>query len=191
MLPIPESKGGAFTAPTAITVGRLVEQKGLDILLRAWAKAAPLLPGWRLAIVGGGPLEAKLKALAADLKIENDVDFLGHVVDPFPLLASAKFFVLTSRFEGTPNALIEAMAFGLPAVVSDASPGPCELIGMGDGAAGLIVPVGESDATAAAIVKLASDQDLRHRLGLSARERASVHDAGNAIDVWLRLLDCA
>jgi glycosyltransferase involved in cell wall biosynthesis len=191
MLPIPESKGGALTAPTAITVGRLVEQKGLDILLRAWAKAAALLSGWRLALVGGGPLEAKLKALAAELKIEDGVDFLGHVADPFPLLRSAKFFVLTSRFEGTPNALIEAMAFGLPAVVSDASPGPCELIGKGDGAAGLIVPVGDDDATAAAIVKLASDEDLRRSLGQAARERASVHDAGKAIDVWLRLLDCA
>jgi glycosyltransferase involved in cell wall biosynthesis len=191
MLPAPETKGGAFTAPTIITVGRLVEQKGIDVLLGAWAKASPQLPGWRLAIAGGGPLEAKLKAQAAALGIETSVDFLGHVADPFPLLASAEFFVLTSRFEGTPNALLEAMAFGLPAVVSDASPGPCELIGAGEDAAGLIVRVEDADATAEAIVRLARDGALRRELGAAARERAKPHDVDRAIDVWLRLLDCA
>jgi glycosyltransferase involved in cell wall biosynthesis len=191
MLPISRREGKAFTAPTVITVGRLVEQKGIDVLLGAWAEAAKVLPGWRLAIVGGGPLEAKLKALASELEIDNSVDFFGHVADPFQLLASAKFFVLTSRFEGTPNALLEAMAFGLPAVVSDASPGPCELIGEGEDAAGLIVRVEDAETTAEAIVKLASDETLRRRLGSAAREHASVHDADKAIDVWLRLLNCA
>ena len=191
MLPVPATKGGAFAAPTVITVGRLVEQKGLDVLLGAWAKAAPALPGWRLALVGGGPLEAKLKEQAATLGIEDSVDFLGHVGDPFPLLASAQFFVLTSRFEGTPNALLEAMALGLPAVVSDASPGPCELIGADDDAAGLIAPVENEEATAEAVVKLARDEALRRRLGATARERVKSYDAEQAIDAWLRLLDCA
>jgi GalNAc-alpha-(1->4)-GalNAc-alpha-(1->3)-diNAcBac-PP-undecaprenol alpha-1,4-N-acetyl-D-galactosaminyltransferase len=191
MLPMPETKVRALTAPTIVTVGRLVEQKGLDVLLGAWAKAAPQLPDWRLAIAGGGPLEAKLKAQAATLGVATSVDFLGHVADPFPLLAGSQLFVLTSRFEGTPNALLEAMASGLPAVVSDASPGPCELVGTGDDAAGLIVGVEDIDATAEAIVRLAGDEALRRKLGSAARERAKSHDADQAIDVWLRLLDCA
>ena len=178
-----------FARPTVITVGRLVEQKGIDVLLEAWAKVTKTLPDWQLAIVGDGPLHAKLKMRAAELNIENCVKWLGHVSDPFPLLRAAEVFVLTSRFEGTPNALLEAMACGLPAVVSDASPGPCELVGT-DESAGLIVPVEDSSATAEALTHLALNEALRRRLGVAAKMRAGAHKADQAIDVWLRLLRC-
>ena len=180
----------ALRARTVITIGRLVEQKGLDVLLAAWSKARPALPGWRLAIVGDGPLEDELKALATTLGVEDSVDWLGHVADPFPLLRGADFFVMTSRFEGTPNALLEAMACGLPAVVSNASPGPSELVGSDESAAGLTVPVEDAAATAEAIIRLARDQTLRRRLGLAARERVRTHDADHAIEVWLQVLRC-
>ncbi|MGH6824194.1 glycosyltransferase [Methyloceanibacter sp.] len=186
----PSSETFAFTAPTVITVGRLVEQKGIDVLLAAWAKVAASLPDWRLALVGDGPLADELKEQARKRGIEGSVDWVGHVSDPFPLLRGAKLFVMTSRFEGTPNALLEAMACGLPAVVSDASPGPCELIGTDESRAGLIVPVEDASATADAILRLARDETLHRRLGLAARERARAHDADRAIDVWLRLLRC-
>jgi glycosyltransferase involved in cell wall biosynthesis len=148
------------------------------------------LPGWRLAIVGDGPLEDELKALATTLGVEDSVDWLGHVADPFPLLRGADFFVMTSRFEGTPNALLEAMACGLPAVVSNASPGPSELVGSDESAAGLTVPVEDAAATAEAIIRLARDQTLRRRLGLAARLRVRTHDADHAIEVWLQVLRC-
>lgn len=186
----PEGEAASFSAPTVITVGRLVEQKGIDILLMAWAKVVETLPDWRLAVVGDGPLGPALKELAAKLKIENNVDWVGHISDPFRHLRGAECFVMTSRFEGTPNALLEAMACGLPSVVSDASPGPCELIGTGERPAGLIVPVDDAGATADAIIRLARDITLRRLLGLAARERVRAHDADHAIDVWLRLLRC-
>jgi glycosyltransferase involved in cell wall biosynthesis len=184
------SETADFTAPTVITVGRLVEQKGIDVLLAAWAKVAAALPDWRLALVGDGPLTGELKEQARKLGVADSIDWVGHVPDPFPFLRGAKFFVMTSRFEGTPNALLEAMACGLPAVVADASPGPCELIGSGDDAAGVIVPAEDASATADAIIRLARDETLRRRLGLAARERARAHDADQAIDVWLKLLGC-
>jgi glycosyltransferase involved in cell wall biosynthesis len=186
----PSSEAFAFTAPTVITVGRLVEQKGIDVLLAAWAKVAAALPDWHLALVGDGPLADELKEQARKLGVEGSVDWVGHVSDPFPHLRGAKLFVMTSRFEGTPNALLEAMACGLPAVVSDASPGPCELIGTDESKAGLIVPVEDAGATADAILRLARDETLRRRFGLAARERVRAHDADHAIDVWLRLLRC-
>ena len=98
--------------------------------------------------------------------------------------------MLTSRFEGSPNALLEAMACGLPAVVSDASPGPLELIGAQEDA-GLIVPVEDAEATASAIVRLATDNALRIRLGEAARNRTQIHHLDNAMQVWLEVLDCA
>ena len=186
----PSSEAFAFTGPTVITIGRLVEQKGIDVLLAAWAKVVAVLPDWRLALVGDGPLGDELKGQTRKLGVADSIDWVGHVSDPFPYLRGAKFFVMTSRFEGTPNALLEAMACGLPAVVSDASPGPCELIGAGDDAAGLIVPVEDANATADAFIRLARDETLRRRLGLAARERARAHDADHAIDVWLKLLGC-
>jgi GalNAc-alpha-(1->4)-GalNAc-alpha-(1->3)-diNAcBac-PP-undecaprenol alpha-1,4-N-acetyl-D-galactosaminyltransferase len=186
----PTSETVAFAAPTVITVGRLVEQKGIDVLLSAWAKVVEVLPDWRLALVGDGPLAGALKEQARMIGVDNSIDWVGHVSDPFPLLRGAEFFVMTSRFEGAPNALLEAMACGLPAVVSDASPGPCELIGTDESPAGLIVPVEDASATADAIIRLARDETLRQRFGLAARERVRTHDAGQAIDVWLRLLRC-
>ncbi len=175
----------SFEAPTFITVTRLVAQKGIDVLLKAAAIVFAKLPAWRLAIIGDGPLSEELQSLARDLGIASRVDWLGYCDDPIPYLRAAKFFVLTSRFEGSPNALIEAMACGLASVVSDASPGPLELIGED---AGLIVPVENDEATAAAIMALANDEDLRARLGEAAIKRTEIYQVDRAIRVWLDLL---
>jgi GalNAc-alpha-(1->4)-GalNAc-alpha-(1->3)-diNAcBac-PP-undecaprenol alpha-1,4-N-acetyl-D-galactosaminyltransferase len=178
-----------FSAPTFITVTRLVEQKGLDVLLKAAARAFRSLPDWRLAIVGDGPLRQDLETLSSNLGIASRVEWFGHVPNPTAYLRAAQFFVLTSRFEGSPNALLEAMACGLPAVVSDASPGPLELVGQEQ--AGLIVPVNDIEATANAITRLATDQTLRERLGEAALERTKIHQLDTAMQAWLELLDCA
>lgn len=179
----------AFAAPTMITVTRLVEQKGIDVLLQAAALAFQSLPDWRLAIVGDGPLRADLEALAAKLGIAERIDWIGQVDDPTPYLKAAQFFVLTSRFEGSPNALLEAMACGLPAIVSDSSPGPLELVGAE--AAGLIVPVEDVRATADAIVKLAGDERLRAELGGAAAATTQVYRLESAMPIWLDLLNGA
>jgi glycosyltransferase involved in cell wall biosynthesis len=177
-----------FKQSTFITVTRLVAQKGLDVLLKAAAIALAELPGWRLAIVGGGPLREELQSLAQDLGIAPRIDWLGYLDDPIPYLRASKFFVLTSRFEGSPNALLEAMACGLASVVADASPGPLELIGDD---AGLVVPVEDAAATAAAIVRLANDEGLRARLGEAAVKRTEMYQVDAAMRVWLELLDVA
>ena len=181
-----DGKAISFDAPTIITVTRLVEQKGLDVLLRACVEVFRVLPSWRLAVVGDGPLREELECLADQLGIADRIEWMGHVKDPAPYLRAAEFFVLTSRFEGSPNALLEAMAVGLAAVVSDASPGPIELIGGAE--AGLVVPVGDVAATSAAILKLAQDTDLRGRLGVAAKAMTSGHQLDNAMQTWLKIL---
>lgn len=177
-----------FESPTFITVTRFVAQKGIDVMLKAAAIAFAELPEWRLAIIGDGPLREELQTLARDLGIASRVDWLGYLDDPISYLKAAKFFVLTSRFEGSPNALLEAMACGLPSIVADASPGPLELIGDD---AGLIVPVENVEATATAIVSLANDEDLRARLGRAAVQRTAMYQLDPAMRVWLELLDVA
>lgn len=184
---VPRSREVAeYFAPTFICMARLVHQKGIDVLLRASARVFDVLPGWRLAIIGDGPLRNELESVAHDLGISGTVDWLGYVDDPFPYLRAAQFFVSTSRFEGSPNALLEAMSCGLPAIVTDASPGPLELIGNEE--AGLIVPVDNVEATAAATIRLATDGALRSSLGGVAVARVAGHQPEAAIQIWRELL---
>ncbi|MCC6735183.1 MAG: glycosyltransferase [Bauldia sp.] len=175
-----------FASPTFVTVARLVEQKGIDTLVRAAALALPQLPRWRLAIVGDGPLRASLEALATELGVADRIDWIGHVDDPFPFLRAARFFVLPSRFEGSPNALLEAMSCGLASIVTDASPGPIELIG--DDRAGVVVPVDDAAALGDAIVTLAQDENLRTRYSEGAMERSRPHLPEVALATWVEVI---
>ncbi len=175
-----------YTGPTFVCVARLVHQKGIDTLLEASARAFDVLPTWRLAILGAGPLRQELESMARELGIAGRVDWFGQVDDPFPYLRAAQFFVSTSRFEGSPNALLEAMSCGLPAVVTDASPGPLELVG--DEEAGLVVSVDDVDATTAAIRRLATDVALRQSLGRAAVVRVQVHRPERVLRMWRELI---
>jgi len=154
-----------------VLVARLVEQKGVDILIDAFARVADRLPDWRLDLVGDGPLRERLEAQARRAGIAERVSFHGHQADPFPFLYAASVFVLPSRFEGMPNAMLEAMGVGLAIIVSDASPGPLELIRHGE--TGLVFPTGDAGALADAILRLCGDSALRERFAAAAEARAA------------------
>jgi glycosyltransferase involved in cell wall biosynthesis len=156
--------------PRLIAVARLVHQKGYDLLLPAFARAATAAPEWQLDIVGDGPLRADLESQAKALGIAHRVHFHGHQPDPFPFLYGASIFVLPSRFEGMPNAMLEAMGCGLAICVSDASPGPLELIR--DRETGMVVRSEDVDALAAALGELMADEALRGRLSTAALDVA-------------------
>ena len=168
--------------PIILGVGRLVPQKGFDILLRAFASGARDMAGWRVEILGDGPLRQELARLAETLGIRERVVFHGRVADPFSHYARAAVFVLPSRFEGMPNVLLEAMASGLPPIVSDASPGPLEEVT--DGENGLVVPAGDVAALAGAMTRLAGDAELRHTMGQASRTRAAEHGLEKTLAVW-------
>jgi len=150
--------------PTILTCARLDEQKGLDVLLRASA----MVPGADFAIAGAGPLGPSLEALAAELGVLGRVRFLGYRRDIPELLAAADVFALPSLFEGSPLAVLEAMA-ARRAVVSSAVGGTDEVVV--DGESGLLVPPGDAAALAAALQRLLDDPGLRESLGANARER--------------------
>ena len=150
--------------PKAVFVGRLTTQKGVDLLLRAWAELTELR---ELILVGDGAERASLEALASQLKLDH-VTFIGSTNDVRTYLQQADFFVLPSRAEGIPNAMLEAMACGLPVVASRVGGIP-DVVQHGE--SGLLVPPEDVPALAGAISRLLADSDLRRRMGQKARQR--------------------
>jgi GalNAc-alpha-(1->4)-GalNAc-alpha-(1->3)-diNAcBac-PP-undecaprenol alpha-1,4-N-acetyl-D-galactosaminyltransferase len=169
-------------SPFFLNIGRLVSDKAHDVLLEAFALLGDELKEWRLAILGDGRMRDTLKAQAASLGVASRVHWHGIVQDPHAFYRAANIFVLPSRVEGTPNALLEAMSCGLPVIVSDGAPGPLELVE--DGVTGLVVPVNDATALAAALRRLASDDELRSRLGEAARARVSEYELPRALAAW-------
>ncbi|MFP5258146.1 MAG: glycosyltransferase family 4 protein [Acidobacteriota bacterium] len=150
-------------------VGRVVHQKGLDVLLAALAELPSGLK-WSLDIVGDGPLRPALAEQAARLGLAGRVRFAGWATrEAMPdILRAADLFVFASRDEGMPNAVLEAMASGLPVAATRIS-GNEELVL--DGETGLLVPPDDVAALAGALGRLLGDRDLRRRLGAAGRER--------------------
>lgn len=189
LAPPPNDDRTEFGQPTILHVGRLSHQKAQDILLRAFAAFAAAHPDWRLMIVGDGKSADDLHALAAQLGIAERVTWLPHIDDPFPHYRGADMFVLASRYEGTPNALLEAMSCGCAAIVSDASQGPLEYVE--HDVTGLVVPSDAPGPLAAALARLADDAGLRARLGRAARQRVADLGIDRVVWQWNALLDGA
>lgn len=172
--------------PTIIMVGRLQPQKGYDIAIRAMATLAVRHPEWRLVILGEGPLRAELEALRAQLGISDRVVLAGRVANPAPWLRRAQIFLLASRSEGFPNALCEAMVAGLPCVATDCPSGPSDIIT--PGVDGVLVPVDDSDAMAAAISEIIVDGHRRAALGAAAVLVAGRYGMPNVRAQWDKVL---
>ncbi|MGD0294053.1 MAG: glycosyltransferase family 4 protein [Terracidiphilus sp.] len=150
-----------------LAMGRLVPQKGFDLLLEAWSAASRKLPDWTLRIVGDGPMRAQLVRQASALGIETRVIFAPFSDDPYSLFSQCGIFVLSSRFEGLGFVLIEAMICGAACISFDCQNGPREVIR--NGVNGLLVPAERVDDLASAMVKLGENPMLRQRLGSAAR----------------------
>ena len=155
--------------PLLLWVGRLDPVKGLDVLVEAATRVVRIHAA-QIAIVGEGPYCPELKRLVTDSGIAERVHLLGPRDDVARLLKAADVFVFPSRTEGLPNAVLEAMAAGLPVVTTDA-PGCRDLIE--HDRTGLIVPVDNSAALAASICRLLSDGGLGTRLARAAAEYVS------------------
>lgn len=169
-----------------LAVGRLVPQKGFDLLLESWSIAAKRLPCWSLCVVGDGQMRDELGRLANTLGIERQVTFAPSSNDPFSLYSECGIFVLSSRFEGLPFVLIEAMMCGAACISFDCPNGPSELIQ--NGINGFLVPAGRVDALAEAIVKLGEDSRLRENLGNAARSISESFSEESIVASWRKVL---
>ena len=184
--PAPAVDSGTANAIGFITVARLVPQKGLDVLVEALPRLSGAATAWPVTLVGDGPERDRLQVQAQDLGVSDQLQCLGFRSDPERFLAEAAVFVLPSRFEGMPNALLEAMAAGLAVIVTDASPGPLEVVE--PGVSGLVVPSDDPIALAAAMTSLASDSDRCKRMGDAARARIASLDWPQLEPLWRSIL---
>jgi glycosyltransferase involved in cell wall biosynthesis len=175
------------SAGRVLAVGRFQAQKGFDLLLRAWVDVAAAVPSARLRIVGDGPLGDELARLAAELGVAASVDWTAPTTAIEPLYREAALFVLSSRYEGMPLALLEAQALGVPAVAFDCPTGPREILAADTG---IVVAAGDGKALAAAIVALLGDEPRRARMAAAAIARSRTHfDLGRHLDRWAALID--
>jgi glycosyltransferase involved in cell wall biosynthesis len=168
-------------------IGRLVHQKGFDFLVEAFHRSGLAQIGWKLVILGEGDQRPTLIQLAKVAGIYHALEMPGHVDNVGAWLEKAEIFVLPSRYEGFPNALIEAMQLGCAVVSFDCPSGPSDLIQHGQN--GLLVPAEDIDALAVALRRLGNDRSLRLQIGSKAvgvNERFSPDEIYGR---WLALVD--
>lgn len=171
-----------------VAAGHLLPVKGFDVLIAAFAAAARQRPDWRLTIWGDGPDRDALLDLARRLGVADRVRLPGRSTTPGGWLERAAIFVLSSRHEGFPNALAEAMAAGLPVAAADCPVGgPRAMITPGHD--GLLVPKEDPAALAEALGQLMDDPLLRHRLGEAAARSARRYSADEVMARWTGLVE--
>ena len=159
----------------AMAVGRLSEEKGFELLLQAFGMLAQQYTEWDLVILGEGPERERLETQRDKLGLSSRVHLPGRAGNPGDWYTRADYYVMSSRFEGFPNTLLEAMAYGLPAVSFDCETGPADIIRHGED--GYLVPPDEGVAgLSRAMEMLMRDGEMRQRLGsvaVAVRERFS------------------
>ncbi|MFI6694890.1 glycosyltransferase [Streptomyces sp. NPDC050433] len=175
------------TEKTVASIGRLDDQKGIDLLLETWSLVADERPDWRLRIYGAGQDATALKEQCTELGLDDSVDWMGRTDDVAGALAASSVFVQSSRGEGFPLALMEAMASGVPCAAFDCAPGVREIIR--DGEDGLLAPPGATDALADRLLRLTGNRRLRDTLGDRARANVQRYSEAEILRRWHELFD--
>lgn len=185
VIPNPVTVSASFRGretPKIVAVGRLSPQKGFDLLITAFARIADAYPEWTLILWGEGPERPTLETLIRDLRMTEKITMPGLSAQPGLWMQDAGIFVLPSRYEGFPNALLEAMSVGLPVIASDCVAGPAELITHGE--TGFLVPVDDVDALCRALRLVLDDPALRVRLGSAAQTATLRYSKDRICDLW-------
>jgi glycosyltransferase involved in cell wall biosynthesis len=172
--------------PIVLTAGRLTPQKAYERLIRAFGTVVETHPEWTLRICGRGPRRPALQRLIVERELYNHVLLPGAVEDIGAEMGRASLFALSSRYEGFPMVLVEAMTKGLPVVSFDCPTGPREIVD--DGRNGILVPDGDEDALAAALLELIEDVPRRRRYGAAALQTARGYELEAVGRRWQALL---
>lgn len=171
-----------------VTLGRLAPQKNQKMLIKAFAAIADRYPKTNLRIYGRGVLQDELEELVENLNLTERVRFMGQTADASAVLSKAGCFALSSDYEGMPNALLEALAIGVPSVSTDCPcGGPKMLINNGEN--GLLVSVGDEKGFAKALDDLLSDSEFAKILGKNAKCSAQGYKTENVFNQWKNYIE--
>ncbi len=164
-----------------VNIGRLEKQKNQRLLIEAFRIVYEKFPEYKLYIYGKGSLEPELKVLTKKIGLENAVLFPGSYMDIHYKISDAQLFVLSSDYEGLSNALMEAMMMGLPCISTECA-GSDEIIKNGEN--GVLVPVGNKNKLARAMIELIENEEKRNKIGLEAIASSESFLEQNIICEW-------
>lgn len=184
-LPLGFTPRSRLDNPVIMSAGRLVVEKQFTRLVEAFAEIADQLPGWRLRIYGDGPQRSEIRRQSRKFGLYDRVELPGSTTDMAGEWAKAAVGALSSRTEGFPLVVQEAMAAGVPVVSLDSPSGPREIIQ--HDVNGLLVAPASVAGLASALLRVASDAELRHRLGAGALHTSRQYDAGALAEQWIAI----
>ena len=166
-----------------MSCGRLEKQKRFDLLIDAFHHVCDAFPEYTLEIYGEGSMEETLQTQIDSLGMQDRIFLMGRSQDIPNAIKDASMFVLSSDFEGMPNALMEAMALGLPVISTDCGGGGARAL-IENGVDGLIVPCGDSETLAKAMHDLLADVQRMKVMGEQAKEKGMKFSADNVVSQW-------
>ena len=184
-LPFFPNETAFLNTKRVISVGRLVLQKGYDMLIEAWEKVYPVYPDWRLDIFGEGEDSDFLHRLIASKKLEHLITINAPTENIISEYLNSSIYVMSSRYEGFPMVLIEAMSCGLPCISFDCPDGPAEIIA--DSEDGFFVENGNVTLLAEKIKVLIQNENLRIEMGKKAKENVKRFSPDIIMKEWDRL----
>ena len=178
--------GSDKNIPVIIAIGRLTEQKGYPHLLEAFKNILSQQPA-RLFIIGSGQDQAKLEKLVANYGIGENVCLAGVLRNPLPYLAKSDVFVLSSFYEGFPNAMVEAMALAVPVVATNCPSAVSDIIT--DGFSGLLIPVADPSAMQKAVIRILNNKDFAKKLGDNAVKAVENYPAEHVVELYQSVIE--
>lgn len=170
-----------------ITVGRLIEIKGHKYLIEAFSKVKTEIPNSKLIIRGDGPFRIELEMFIRKKRLENDIIFLELKKNIFKYLAKSDIFILSSKYEGFPTVLLEALACGLPIISTNCKTGPKEILD--NGKYGLLVKVMDSKDLAEKMIFLAKNKELMKKYSIMSLKRAKFFDLEKILKEWIIFIE--